>query len=115
MITVGPVFFRSLRAFDGVASARNALRDPVVVVLSQQMQIGGQHLLGPLGHFARRHPRIDPHVAERLIQPRDVLPQLEDVMPEGARHIEHGVAQLEGRGRENGTRTSCSGRISPLK
>src|SRR5205823_3010865 len=77
---------------DRVDAAADALADPVILVLAEQVPVAIEHVLADLDHLRRLEPAVDPGVAQRAVEPVDVLLDLEDAPVEGAGHVEHAVA-----------------------
>ena len=72
-----------------------ALGDPVVVIVREQGQICVKYLHRQVGSFVLREARVDTHVLERVVEPVEVLVEAEDMVSEGARGVEDGVAVQE--------------------
>jgi len=83
------------RLVAGLEAAGDPLGHPVVLVGLEEPQVLAEDLLGDLHQPGHRESGIDLDVAERPVEPVEVLPRLEDPVPEGARGVEHGVPELE--------------------
>ena len=61
---------------------RDIVRDPNILVRRHVRQVPLQHIQRGRHHLVRRQPRIDAAHLQRLVQPLDMLFQLERPMPE---------------------------------
>ena len=68
------------------------LPDLVVADVGAKGLVARDDLLADLLHLVGREARVDPHVAERPVEPVNVLPHAEALAVERARHVEHAVA-----------------------
>src|SRR5437763_542807 len=77
---------------DGIDAAADALADPIILVLAEQVPVAIEDVLADLDHLRRLEPAVDPRVAQRSVEPVYVLLDLEYAAVERAGHIEHTVA-----------------------
>ena len=88
------MFFSRLRRLD---TAADPLHHPHVLVVRQQGVVVADHLQRPPLHLVFTHARIDPEIAEGVVQPVNVFPESEGSAIEGAGSVEGGVAVDEPR------------------
>src|SRR5262249_4547841 len=73
-------------------AARNALPDPEIIAVPEQMGVAADNFVRDFGHLLRRHADVDPQVSEGAIEPIDMLLHLERTAIEGPRHVEAAIA-----------------------
>src|SRR5216684_1579965 len=80
---------------DGVHAPADPLGHPPVAGGGAQGLVPLDDLLADGDHLLGLEADVDPEVAQRAIEPLDVLLQAEDAPLEGARHVEAAVAAVE--------------------
>ena len=85
-----------LLAQEGIGDPRaHPLKQPVVLVRSDEVQVALQHLVGDRHHLVTAETRVDLEIAHGAEQPVDVLLEPERLVPDGARGVEDRFAELE--------------------